>query len=173
MIKLMKKSNFLRKERAQTMVEFALVFPIVLLITYGIMELGRMIFIYTSLTSAAREGARYGAATRVVSGGLEQYADCAGIRAAVRHAALLIAIPNDSDISITYLRADSSAYPYACGASGFNKADIKIGYQIQVKISNLTFQPIIGSFLGINSFTIPPRTNTRTILMDVKIEKQP
>jgi len=32
-------------ENAQTMVEFALVFPLVLLITYGLIEFGRMIYI--------------------------------------------------------------------------------------------------------------------------------
>jgi len=48
--------------RGQSMVEFALAFPIFLLIVIGIMEFGRLFITYTSVYSAAREGARYGAA---------------------------------------------------------------------------------------------------------------
>jgi Flp pilus assembly protein TadG len=79
-----------KKERAQSMVEFALIFPLLLLITYGIIEMGRMLFIYIALTNAAREGARHGAAAGDI--GLirtPHYADCDGILAAVQNAAFL------------------------------------------------------------------------------------
>lgn len=51
-----------RKTRGQSIVEFALAFPIFLLIVIGIMEFGRLFITYTTVYSAAREGARYGAA---------------------------------------------------------------------------------------------------------------
>lgn len=50
------------RKRGQSMVEFALAFPIFLLIVIGIMEFGRLFITYTSVYAAAREGARYGAA---------------------------------------------------------------------------------------------------------------
>src|SRR5574340_995466 len=50
------------RKRGQSMVEFALAFPIFLMIVIGIMEFGRLFITYTSVFAAAREGARYGAA---------------------------------------------------------------------------------------------------------------
>ena len=46
------------RSRGQALVEFALVFPIALLILFGIFDVGRLVFMYTGLTNAAREGAR-------------------------------------------------------------------------------------------------------------------
>lgn len=48
--------------RGQGLVEFALAFPIMLLIVIGIMEFGRLFITYTSVFVAAREGARFGSA---------------------------------------------------------------------------------------------------------------
>jgi hypothetical protein len=38
----------LSKDKAQGMVEFALVLPLLLLLVYGIIEAGRMLFIYSA-----------------------------------------------------------------------------------------------------------------------------
>ncbi len=93
------------KRNAQTLVEFALILPLALLLTLGLIEFGRMIFMYAAVTSSAREGARYGAAAGVGVNGMVQYADCKGIRDAVRRTAFLITIP-DSNISIWYDHGD-------------------------------------------------------------------
>ncbi len=42
------------------MVEFALVFPVFILLVMGVMDLGRVVWQYNTLSNAAREGARYG-----------------------------------------------------------------------------------------------------------------
>lgn len=47
-----------RSERSQAMVEFALVAPVLLLIAFGIVDLGRLIYTYVTLSQAANEGAR-------------------------------------------------------------------------------------------------------------------
>ena len=44
----------------QTLVEFALVIPILLLLLLGFLDLGRALFYYSSLSNAVREGARSG-----------------------------------------------------------------------------------------------------------------
>jgi Flp pilus assembly protein TadG len=46
------------RRRGQALVEFALVFPIFLLIFIALFDVGRAVFTYNSLTNAAREGAR-------------------------------------------------------------------------------------------------------------------
>ena len=48
------------KSRGQTMVELALVLPIMILVVLGLVEFGRALFIYTVISNAAREGVRAG-----------------------------------------------------------------------------------------------------------------
>jgi len=47
-----------RGQRSQALIEFALVSPVLLLIMFGIVDLGRAVFYYDTLNHAAREGAR-------------------------------------------------------------------------------------------------------------------
>ena len=50
--------SLIRQKRGQSVVEFALVFPLLLLVLFGITEFGRAWATQNVLTSAAREGAR-------------------------------------------------------------------------------------------------------------------
>lgn len=50
--------NVVSKTRGQALAEFALVLLILLLLFMGVFDFGRAIFMHTSLTNAAREGAR-------------------------------------------------------------------------------------------------------------------
>ena len=72
------------KPRAQTLVEFALVMPILLMVIYGVLEVGRLILTYSIVTSASREAVRYGSATGYVAGGTVRYCDSSGIKAAAK-----------------------------------------------------------------------------------------
>ena len=47
-----------RDARGQSLVEFALVIPIILLVIVGFFEIGRAVFAYNTLANAARQGAR-------------------------------------------------------------------------------------------------------------------
>ena len=49
-----------RCERGQSLVELALVLPFMLLILFGIVDLGRVFNAYIVITNASREGALYG-----------------------------------------------------------------------------------------------------------------
>ena len=46
--------------RGQALVEFSLVFPLMLLLVFGLIDLGRLVYTNNALSEAAREGARYG-----------------------------------------------------------------------------------------------------------------
>ena len=46
--------------RGQSLVELALTLPVILVMLFGIIELGRAFLIYSEVSNAAREGARYG-----------------------------------------------------------------------------------------------------------------
>ncbi len=165
MIKTTKKMKLFRLENAQTMVEFALVFPLILIITYGMIELGRMVWIYAAVTTAAREGARYGAASGNAGGKLF-YQDCTGIKNAVKRTAILVPI-TDANISISYDNGTSPSRSWASCPPPKNPFDwIESGDRIIVRVS-ATYQPVIG-FLGIQGFTITSR-NARTILSRIEL----
>lgn len=57
----MKRSR--RSERSQALVEFALVSPVLLLLTFGIIDFGRAMYFYVTIGNSAREVARYAAAS--------------------------------------------------------------------------------------------------------------
>src|SRR5207302_1360794 len=50
--------SYARSQRSQSMTEFALVAPVLLLLFFGIIDFGRVIYIYGTLVQAANEGAR-------------------------------------------------------------------------------------------------------------------
>ena len=166
MIRPFKKFKLLKTENAQTMVEFALVFPFILLITYGIIEFGRMVFIYASVTNSAREGARYGTATQVGKYGYVQYADCEGIKDAVRTTAFLIEIP-DSSITIFYQLGPGTSFATPCATVQGDPDSVSLGDRIKVNVS-VQYEPMIGGFLGVHGFTIKS-ANARTIMKEVEI----
>ena len=51
--------NFFKRENGTQMIEFAIIFPVLLLLFAGTTELGRLFYTYNSLAKATRSGARY------------------------------------------------------------------------------------------------------------------
>ena len=100
--KIIKSKN---KSAAQAMAEFALVLPILLLVVYGLLETGRLLFIFATVNTASRQAVRYGSAIGLVdtdnNGTLDtpRYQDCNGILAAANRVAF---ITNFTNVNITY-----------------------------------------------------------------------
>jgi len=57
------------REDGSSIVELAIVFPILLLLFIGIAELGRLFYTYTTLAKATKVGARYLSSSRLVTKG--------------------------------------------------------------------------------------------------------
>lgn len=96
--------KYFRNEKnspAQAMVEFALVLPILLLVVYGLLEAGRLLFMYASVTTASRQAVRYASATGENDSGIPRFMDCSGITAAANSVAF---IADFETINITYDR---------------------------------------------------------------------
>ncbi len=53
------------RERGQSLVEFALVAPVLAILIFGIVDLARLYNAWTTIQGAAREGARYGVTGRI------------------------------------------------------------------------------------------------------------
>ena len=88
-------------ESSQGAVEFALVIPIALLIMFGMIELGHLIFVYGTVLNATREAARYGAATGPVGTVAHQYNDCTGIQNTALRLRFLASF-TAADINVAY-----------------------------------------------------------------------
>ena len=52
--------NKARRSSGQELVEFAMTLPILAILVIGILDLGRIVYLYSAMMNAAREGARYG-----------------------------------------------------------------------------------------------------------------
>ncbi|MFC2064953.1 TadE/TadG family type IV pilus assembly protein [Chloroflexota bacterium] len=90
----------LQSKRAQTMVEFALILPVLLVMLIGMLEVGRMVFVYITVASASREAVRYGSASGENTAlTFQRYKDCEGIREAAENVDVLNII---TDIRISY-----------------------------------------------------------------------
>jgi Flp pilus assembly protein TadG len=51
----------IKREKGQSLVEFALLVPVLLIILAGVLDLGRLYYVYVTITDAASEGATYAA----------------------------------------------------------------------------------------------------------------
>ncbi len=82
------------RQRGQDLAEYALALPIVLLMLMSILDLGRVIYIYSSLHNSVRDGARYG---------IINPTDAAGIEALVRTKAVGL---DPIDLTVTVIQPD-------------------------------------------------------------------
>ena len=73
-----------KKNKAQAMVEFAIALPLLVLLLYGLLEAGRLLFLYSTVVTASRQAVRYGSATGENASGTPRFGDCDGIRAAAQ-----------------------------------------------------------------------------------------
>ena len=147
------------REHAQALVEFAIVLPILLVILVGILEAGRMIFIYAAVNNASREAARYGSAWGLRDDGLtEKFNDCTGIREMATRSAFFV------DLTITIYQDDGPGTTPTEYCSGTMDADdISISSQDRVTVTvSAPYKPMV------NLIPFPARdfesTSSRTVL---------
>ena len=164
--------------KAQGMVEFALILPLLLLVMFAIIEFGRLIFIYSAVFTSSRDAARYGAAAGDIGGYVAHYQDCAGMHAAARRIGNLVGITN-SDIYVWYddgpgtrVVSDNPPYPEDCPVPGTGPADVGLGDRVVVQVS-AGYQPILPLV------NVPPggwqirSRAARTLLKDINIQGTP
>lgn len=63
--KTMRGRKLWRRENGSALVEFALILPILVLLLFGVIEFGLLLYNQQVITNASREGARYGIVSRV------------------------------------------------------------------------------------------------------------
>ena len=155
-----------RSFRAQALVEFALAIPIFLMVLYGLIEASRLIFIATTVSSAAREGVRYASAWGVNASGTPQYKDCAGIRRAAKRVGFLLNL-QDANVTVAYDHGTNGTdYATCLTPSGvFNPSTALVagGDRVLVTVS-YNYRPILAGFLPFTNKTISSPRTARTIM---------
>jgi hypothetical protein len=149
------------------MVEFGLALPILLLVMYGLIETGRLVFMYASVVSAARQAVRYGSVTGDNGFGTAYYNDCAGIRASAQRLGFLQPF-QASDIQIGYDNGPGAATPWSQTSCPITDAGHPVkGDRVMVQVS-APFSPIL-PFFPFDSFPIVSAA-TRTLLGAVSVQ---
>ncbi|HXQ35370.1 MAG TPA: TadE family protein, partial [Anaerolineales bacterium] len=154
---LLQRNRFLG-HHAQAMVEFAIALPILMALLVGILEVGRMVFIYAAVTNASREASRYASAVgKEDVHGYEKYRYCEGIQNAANHSAFLIPL---SRIEIKYDLGSSVIF---CDAATGEDTDVSVDSGDRVIVTvEADFKPML------KLLPLPARkfssTSARTIL---------
>ena len=123
--------------RGQTLVEFALILPIFILILVGIFDGGRLVFAYHTVNNAAREGGREATVNQTL----------ADIQArAAQHAVALDIAPGD--VSVDYRLPAAGSAPGSCDAAIGTQQIFGCLAVVQVRYQYVAATPIIGALIG-------------------------
>jgi Flp pilus assembly protein TadG len=140
-----------RRERGQGLVEFALVFPLIILLLMGIFDLGRAIYAYNTVANAARQGARVAAVNQLdVSGSTSCNEDMPvedqatphwTIKACAASSAISLGIPT-TDVTVSY------SVPPGTTLTCVSPLNVGCIANVTVTYSWRAITPIIGNLVG-------------------------
>lgn len=130
-----------RRVHGQTLVEFALVLPIIILLFMALFDFGRAIFAYNTVSNAARDGARVAI--------VDQSSSCGGVSCAAQAAddqavGLGLDPTKPTEIRVRYLDPDDLTI--LCDASWGNWTGCVAEVRVQYRFNAAT--PIIGNIIG-------------------------
>jgi Flp pilus assembly protein TadG len=152
-------------QRAQAIVEFAIVLPILMMLLVGLLEVGRMIFMYSAVNNASREAARYASAFGLDDDGLNHYNNCPGVRTMARNSAYFMNL-QDGDIDISFDDGPGTTVRTAL-CNGTDDDDVESGDRVTVTITT-TYSPMV-NLVPIGSRPIIS-ASSRTILGIFELE---
>jgi Flp pilus assembly protein TadG len=127
-----------RKRNGQGIVEFALVFPIFIMLLLGVFDIGRAVFAYNEITNAAREGVRI-AMVNQDSASIQDRILSQTSGTTVEECVFFLESPS----TFQTCNKGTTTPPNQCAA-------MKVGCIVHVEVwTNYTaITPIVGNFLG-------------------------
>lgn len=155
--------------RAQAIVEFALVLMILMVMLVGILEVGRLIFMYAAVNNASREAARYASAIGLDDSGNLKYQYCEGIRNTAKRSAFFTPLT----VTITYDHGPSTTAFDTCDGTVDTGISVNSGTDLdRVKVTvSSNYSPMV-NLIPIGSRTITS-SSARTILGFLDLENLP
>ena len=128
-------------QSGQSLVEFALIFPLVLLLIFGVIESMHLLLFYTSTQMAAEEATRYGITVGVNELGTPHYLDCAGIQG-IAERIVRLGFPVDYTVTVGYDDGPNATHKISCPPPTEN---LPFGTRIVVEVQ-ATYQPWLPLF---------------------------
>lgn len=119
--------------RGQSMVEFALILPLLILLLFGILDLGRAVYAYSTINNAAREGARWAIVDQTVAD-IRTEAANQGVGLGITPGAIEVTFVNNTDGS-------------ACTSVG-QVAVLQCSANVRVPYQYQAVTPVLGALLG-------------------------
>lgn len=152
------------------MVEFALVLPVLLMVILGLIEFGRLMFIYSAVTSASREASRYGASIGPGPNGDPRYRECEAIRSQALRVGQLVGVA-PGDVYINYDRGPEGTPPPGIPTPMPNcPQEAGLGDRIIVEVRGL-YNPLPAApLVGLVNFEFRS-ISRRTIIKDAAIQQ--
>lgn len=148
----------------QGIVEFAVILPILLTLITGVIEVSRLAATYAAVSSASREGARYGsAAGNSGEGTVARYEDCVGIRESAKR---LVSAFTDIDYTGIQIFYDTGPGTVVYSACKPPVGAVQLGDRIVVRVE-VTYEPLL--FIGLDPIQVTAETK-RTIVKEVELE---
>lgn len=151
--------RYLESDHGATLLEFAIILPLTLMLLLGIVEGSRFVAEKQAITTAVREAARYGSTTGETDG-VPHYADCAAIRSQATGSTPFELV--DTDVLITYDNGPAGSQIGLCPTSGpfADSAAIHSGDRIVVTVSKpfTSALPFIGSVFDMEISSTDSRT---------------
>jgi Flp pilus assembly protein TadG len=141
-----------RRQSAQSLTEFALILPLLMLILLGVVDFGRVFYYWTSIANSAREGARYGTThpTQIAN---NCKADPNNVKYRVKQEAGTTMVLSDTNITVYWVDAVNGATTNASTNCSPLPADRRI-YQnpnivrVDVYFDFQAITPMISQFWG-------------------------
>jgi Flp pilus assembly protein TadG len=129
-----------RSARGQGLVEFALIFPVLVIVLVAVFDLGRLVFAYNGITNAAREATRTGIVDQTI----------ANIQADAIDQATSLGL-TASQVDVKFCKPDGTA----CSTTKPTTLDALV--QVQITYDWQAITPIIGNVVGPVSVTAVSR----------------
>jgi Flp pilus assembly protein TadG len=125
-----------QRTAGQSIAEFALVFPVLIVMLVAIFDFGRLVFAYNDITNAAREGTRVGIIDQT----------SATIKNEVISQATSLAIA-PADVVVTFAKSDDPTKP--CGATSTTPPTmLDCLVVVTVSYNWRAITPIVGNIVG-------------------------
>lgn len=139
--------NHARTEEGNTMVEFSLMAVMFIMLLLGVVELGRMLLVYTTIAHAAKYGSRFAIVHGFIqSGTTDTTSTVTAIQTQVQNFSGIAPLDNTNvSVAVNYPTYVFSGKTY-CGTNA-------VGCPVQVKVS-YPFTPLLGYFNSALSVTL-------------------
>ena len=136
-----------RSENGQSLVEMALVAPLLLLLLAGVVDFGRAFHDYIVIMNSAREGARIASRLPCRAGSITQRQT---LKTTIQNAVIQEAVNSGVTLAATNVTISPDPINSGCYSEGGSPITVRVDY---------TVSTILGSLIGVSAIPMPSQTS--------------